>query len=93
MAFDATGEKERPEWTAEPDARRFNGMPPAKMDEILLEALEALEQTRKLHESTPNPETKRQARRILTTLHSTLTRLAPWGVHSMRRLQRASVSP
>lgn len=58
----------------------------AKIDEILLEAIVALEQTRTLHESTPNPETKRQAKRILDGLHSSLLKLAPLGIHSVTRL-------
>jgi hypothetical protein len=68
-------------------------VPPAKIDEILLGALDALEQTRKLHESTPNPETKRQTKRILTTLHSTLIQLAPLGIHSLSRIERFPPSP
>lgn len=68
-------------------------VPPAKIDEILLEALDALEQTRKLHESTPNPETKRQTKRILTSLHSSLIQLAPLGVHSVSRLERLPMNP
>jgi hypothetical protein len=76
------------------DANRENGVEsrrqnvaPAAIDEMLLDALDALEQTRVLHENTPNPETKRQAKRIVASLHSSLTKLAPLGVHSMRRLQ------
>ena len=61
---------------------------PAKIDEMLLEALEALEQTRRLHESTPNPETKRQTKRIIDSLHASLLKLAPLGVHSAGRLER-----
>ncbi|HLX68998.1 MAG TPA: hypothetical protein VKV04_05150 [Verrucomicrobiae bacterium] len=68
-------------------------VPPAKIDEILLEALDALEQTHKLHETTPNPETKRQTKRILTSLHSSLIQLAPLGIHSVSRLERLPVSP
>jgi hypothetical protein len=55
---------------------------------MLLDALVALEQTRRLHESTPNPETKRQARRIIEHLHSSLNKLASLGVHSARRLEQ-----
>jgi hypothetical protein len=58
----------------------------AKIDEMLLEAIIALEQTRALHETTPNPETKRQAKRILDSLHSSLLKLAPLGIHSVTRL-------
>jgi hypothetical protein len=65
----------------------------AKMDEMLLDALEALEQTRRLHESTPNPETKRHAKRILDSLHSSLHQLAPMGIHSVKRLERVPLSP
>lgn len=61
--------------------------PPEKIDEMLLEALEALAQVRKLHESTANPETKRQAKCILENLHSSLLKLAPLGIHSVSRLQ------
>jgi len=68
-------------------------VPPAKMDEILLEAFDALEQARKLHETTPNPETKRQTKRILTSLHSSLIQLAPLGIHSVGRLERLPMSP
>jgi hypothetical protein len=68
-------------------------MPPSKIDEILLEALDALAQTRRLHESTANPDTKRQTERILTSLHSTLTQLAPLGIHSASRLERVSAAP
>ena len=63
-------------------------LPPARIDEILLDALDALEQTRKLHETTPNPETKRHTKRILDSLQSALIQLAPLGVHSVRRLAR-----
>jgi molecular chaperone GrpE (heat shock protein) len=65
----------------------------SKMDEMLLDALEALEQARRLHESTPNPEIKRQAKRILDSLHSSLHQLAPMGIHSVKRLQRVPLSP
>ena len=68
-------------------------VPPAKIDEILLEVLDALEQTQKLHETTPNPETKRQAKRILTSLHSSLIQLAPLGIHSQGRLERLPANP
>jgi hypothetical protein len=61
---------------------------PAKVDEMLLEALEALQHAQTLHESTPNPETKRQARRIVESLHSSLAKLAPLGIHSVNRLER-----
>jgi hypothetical protein len=60
----------------------------ARMDEMLLEAITALEHARALHETTPNPETKRQAKRILDSLHSSLLKLAPLGIHSVRRLER-----
>jgi len=66
-----------------PEQGESPSVPPAKMDEMLLEALEAVEQARRLHESTPNPETKRQTKRILDSLHSSLRKLAPrfvtWG--------------
>jgi hypothetical protein len=65
---------------------------PAKIDEMLLDAMEALEQARRLHANTPNPETKRQAKRILDNLHSALLKLAPLGVHSVRRLQSIPVA-
>ena len=65
---------------------------PAKMDEMLLEALTALEHAWTLHETTPNPETKRHAKRILDSLHSSLLQLAPLGVHSVQRLERMSVT-
>jgi hypothetical protein len=68
-------------------------VPPAKIDEILLEALDALEQMQKLHESTANPETKRQTKRILTSLHSSLIQLAPLGIHSVGRLERLPMNP
>ena len=64
----------------------------SKMDEMLLDALEAFEQARRLHESTPNPETKRQAKRILDNLHSSLHKLAPLGIHSLKRLERMPMS-
>jgi len=60
----------------------------AKMDEILLEAITALEHAKALHETTSNPETKRQAKRILDTLHSSLLKLASFGIHSVKRLER-----
>jgi hypothetical protein len=60
----------------------------AKMDEMLFEAIAALEHARALHETTPNPETKRQAKRILDSLHSSLLKLAPLGIHSVNRLER-----
>ena len=65
----------------------------AKMDDMLLEAIAALEQARALHESTPNPETKRQAKRILESLHSSLLKLAPLGIHSLQRLERMPMTP
>jgi hypothetical protein len=68
-------------------------MAPAKIDEMLLDAMEALEQARRLHANTPNPETKRQAKCILDNLHSALLKLAPLGVHSLRRLERMPVGP
>jgi hypothetical protein len=73
------------------DENELLSVPPAKIDEMLLDALDALEQTRKLHESTANPETKRQTKRILDSLQSALMQLAPLGVHSVRRLARAVV--
>jgi molecular chaperone GrpE (heat shock protein) len=63
----------------------------SQMDEMLLDALQALEQARRLHESTPNPEIKRQAKCILDSLHSSLHKLAPLGIHSVRRLERVQV--
>jgi hypothetical protein len=60
----------------------------AKMDEMLMDAIAALEHVRALHETTPNPETKRQAKRILDSLHTSLQQLAPLGVHSQGRLKR-----
>jgi len=72
-------------WDGEAEA---TSVPPAKMDEMLREALEALEQTRRLHESSPNPEIKRQARVIIERLHSSLLKLAPLGIHSAGRLER-----
>ena len=72
-------------WGDEQDLR---AVAPAKMDEMLLDALEALEQTRRLHESSANPETKRLARRIMENLQSSLHKLAPLGVHSARRLEQ-----
>jgi hypothetical protein len=65
---------------------------PAKIDEMLLDAIEALEQARRLHASTPNPETKRQTKRILDSLHSSLLKLAPLGVHSVGRLESMTVA-
>jgi len=65
----------------------------SRMDEMLLDALEALEQARRLHESTPNPEIKRQAKRILDSLHSSLNQLAPMGIHSVGRLERMPSAP
>ena len=76
-------------WSDEQDMR---GVAPARMDEMLLDALEALEQTRRLHESTPNPETKRLARRIIENLQSSLNKLAPLGVHSARRLEQMAAA-
>lgn len=67
-------------------------VPPAKIDEILLDALDAFAQTRKLHESTPNPETKRQTKRILATLHASIVQLAPFGIHSLKRLERVAAT-
>ena len=64
---------------------------PARIDEMLLDALDALEQTRKLYESTPNPETKRQTKRILDSLQSALMQLAPLGVHSATRLAKVAM--
>jgi hypothetical protein len=65
---------------------------PAKLDEMLMEALDALERTRRLHETTPNPETKRQTKCILNSLHSSLLKLAPLGIHSAQRLERVPLS-
>lgn len=78
---------------ARPDYPEFIGVAPAKMDEMLLEALTALEQTKTLHESTPNPEIKRQTKRILDSLYSSLAKLAPLGIHSSSRLERVPVAP
>jgi|GEM_PF-5901321 len=75
------------------DEEKMLAVAPAKMDEILLDALEALEQARRLHQNTPNPETKRQAKLILESLHSSLLKLAPLGVHSLRRLERLPIAP
>jgi hypothetical protein len=72
---------------------KISGVAPAKMDEMLLEAIAALEHARTLHETTPNPETKRQAKRILESLHSSLLKLAPLGIHSVQRLERMPVAP
>ena len=66
---------------------------PAKIDEILLEAINALEQTHRLYDNTPNPDTKRQTKRILATLHASLAQLAPLGVHSVSRLERLPTTP
>jgi len=66
-------------------------VPPARIDEMLLDALDALEQARKLHESTANPETKRQTRQILASLQSALMQLAPLGVHSVSRLAKVAL--
>lgn len=71
----------------------IRGVAPEKIDEILLEALEALAQARKLHENTPNPETKRQTKRILDNLHSSLHKLAPLGIHSVSRLENLPAKP
>lgn len=88
MAFHASEQKGPPEHkgTGLDAAGIASNVPPARIDEMLLDALDALEQTRKLHESTPNPETKRQTKRILDSLQSALMQLAPLGVHSVRRL-------
>lgn len=58
----------------------------ARIDEILLEAIISLEQVGNLHQSTPNPEIKRHAKRILGSLHSSLLKLASLGIHSITRL-------
>lgn len=71
----------------------LNGIAPAKIDEMLLEALDALAQAKRLHESTSNPETKRQTKRILENLHSSLLKLAPLGVHSVSRLENLPATP
>jgi hypothetical protein len=71
-----------------PDEQRTLEVAPAQLDDMLLDALEALEQARRLHQTTPNPETKRQARLILQNLHSSLVKLAPLGIHSAQRLDR-----
>jgi len=89
MASHANRKPNRFEIVVNPEVRQSSPTPavsPAKMDEMLLDALNALEQTQKLHETTPNPETKRQVSRILTSLQSSLAQLAPLGVHSLRRL-------
>ena len=75
------------------DEEKLLAVAPAKIDEILLDALEALEQARRLHQNTANPETKRQAKLILDNLHSSLLKLAPLGVHSLKRLERLPVGP
>jgi hypothetical protein len=76
-----------------PQSQSKPSVPPAKIDEILLEALDALEQTHKLHDSTANPETKRQTKRILTSLLSSLIQLATLGIHSVGRLERLPMNP
>ncbi len=91
MASYANRKPNRFEIVGTPDNRQSSAPPavsPAKMDEMLLDALDALEQTQKLHETTPNPETKRQVSRILMSLQSALAQLAPLGVHSLKRLAR-----
>ena len=90
MALYPNTSKNRTEHSGEQPIQNQNKscVPPAKIDEILLEALDALEQTHKLHETTPNPETKRQTKRIITSLHSSLIQLAPLGIHSQGRLER-----
>jgi len=75
-----------------PDQKDTLGVAPAKFDEMLLDALEALEQARRLHESTPNPETKRQTRLILQNLHASLLKLAPLGINSAQRLDRVPLT-
>lgn len=76
---------------ARPEYPEFIGVAPAKMDEMLLEALNALEHAKALHETTPNPEIKRQTKRILESLHAALEKLAPLGIHSLSRLERVPV--
>jgi hypothetical protein len=83
--YDVRPSDENGDWGSEED---MAAVPPAKMDEMLREALEALEQTRRLHESSPNPEIKRQAKLIIDHLHSSLLKLAPLGIHSAGRLER-----
>jgi hypothetical protein len=74
------------------DEQKMPGVAPAKMDEMLLDALAALEHAWTLHDTTPNPETKRHAKRILDSLHSSLLKLAPLGIHSSQRLERMPVT-
>lgn len=91
MAFNGDRQKERLEYEAsQVEKKNPVRVPPAMIDDMLLDALDALEQTRKLHESTPNPETKRQTRRILASLQSALMQLAPLGIHSVTRLARVA---
>ena len=92
MAFDTNEQKGPIEHSgSKAEENKLLPVPPAKIDEILLDALAALEQTRRLHENTPNPETKRQTKQILASLQSALMQLAPLGVHSVRRLARVVV--
>jgi hypothetical protein len=83
--YDVDPDDENVNWE---DEQAGQAVPPAKMDEMLREALEALEQTRRLHEGSPNPEIKRQAKVIMDRLHSSLLKLAPLGIHSAGRLER-----
>lgn len=91
MAFYVNRQKGRSDGRGNADLNELLSVLPARIDEMLLDALDALQQTRKLHESTPNPETKRQTKRILDSLQSALMQLAPLGVHSVRRLARMAV--
>ena len=92
MAFYANRQKDRlDDKASQAEQSDRADVPPSRIDEMLLDALDALEQTRKLHESTPNPETKRQTKRILDSLQSSLIQLAPLGVHSVRRLARVAL--
>ena len=78
---------------AESDEFKASKLAAAKMDEMLMDALEALEQARRLHQSTPNPEIKRQTKRIVDSLQSSLLKLAPLGIHSVGRLERMPPAP
>jgi hypothetical protein len=91
MAFYQKNQRPRAEGQIWSDENKTIRVAPAKIDEMLLEALEAFEQARRLHQNTPNPETKRQAKLILDNLHASLLKLAPLGVHSAGRLERLPV--
>lgn len=86
MALSGNQHNERAQnWS---DENESVAIAPAQIDDMLLDALEALEQARRLHQTTPNPETKRHAKRIADNLHSSLAKLAPLGIHSAKRLDR-----